>query len=315
MKQYLTLTIKAYTGNIEHFLRTRIGLTHRQISRAKFCENGIQKNGVRCRVTEKLTSGDVLSVCLEDNRTGSSHLSAPPANMCMPQILYEDVHLTAVNKPAGIPVHPSGRHYNDTLSNQIYSYYTNIGHRICCRSIGRLDKETSGIVLFAKNRPCASILQKQRHTQTLRKYYLAVVSGYLPLDLQEREHTIAVPLAPDPLQPMKMHTAKTVCSTSKSAVTHYRTLYSSSEWSAIVLHLETGRTHQIRAHMASLGHPLLGDTLYGTSSSVPSPFCFHRTALHAWKCGFLHPFSGKFIKLEAPLPEDFLPLTSYIRIE
>lgn len=185
MKQYLTLEICDYTGTVEHFLRTRSGLTRRQISRAKFTENGIQKNGRRCRVSESITPGDTLSVLLEEENESSSHLVSPPADMAPLDILYEDPALIAVNKPAGVPVHPSGGHYNDTLSNQIFAYCFTKGESICCRSVGRLDRETSGIVLFAKNRPAASILQRQRISGIFHKEYLAAVSGYLPADHEE----------------------------------------------------------------------------------------------------------------------------------
>lgn len=304
MKQYLTLEICDYTGTVEHFLRTRSGLTRRQISRAKFTENGIQKNGRRCRVSESITPGDTLSVLLEEENESSSHLVSPPADMAPLDILYEDPALIAVNKPAGVPVHPSGGHYNDTLSNQIFAYCFAKGESICCRSVGRLDRETSGIVLFAKNRPAASILQRQRISGIFHKEYLAAVSGYLPADREGQIHTISLPVGTDPDNPLKMRAADTPGH--KSAVTHYCTLYSTPEWSLVRLRLETGRTHQIRVHMTALGHPLLGDTLYGNNVSPPESLSFTRTALHAWRTEFRHPFSGEVIKLEAPLPEDFL---------
>ena len=313
MKQYLTLSVSTETGSVEHFLRAKAGLTRRQISRAKFSENGILKNGIRCRSTEEISPGDMITVCLEEENTGSSHLIPPPSDMIMPAVLYEDSDLIAVNKPAGIPVHPSGKHYNDTLSNQLFSYFSQNGQQFCCRSIGRLDKETSGIVLFAKNRPAASLLQKQRNEGKLLKQYLAAVSGYLPVDTEKSWHTTSFPVMPDPCNPLKMQVLKTAAYdfhvtgkvSPKSAVTHYRTFYSTPDWSLVLLRLETGRTHQIRVHMAASGHPLLGDPLYGDNRNMPVPHNFQRTALHAWKMEFFHPFTQKRVFLSAALPDDF----------
>ncbi|HJD25733.1 MAG TPA: RluA family pseudouridine synthase [Candidatus Blautia intestinipullorum] len=333
MKQYLTLSVSAETGSVEHFLRVKAGLTRRQISRAKFSENGILKNGIRCRSTEKISAGDIITVCLEEENTNSSHLVPPPSDMIMPAILYEDADLIAVNKPAGVPVHPSGKHYNDTLSNQLFSYFFQKGQQFCCRSIGRLDKETSGIVLFAKNRPAASLLQKQRNEGRLLKQYLAAVSGYLPADKEKSWHTISFPMIQDPCNPLKMQAVKTAASDfhaagtdgagtkaelsdlkafPKPAVTHYHTFCSTPEWSLITLRLETGRTHQIRVHMAAFGHPLLGDSLYGGGEDINACPLFHRAALHAWKLEFFHPFTHKKISLSADLPDDFIPLQSLV---
>ena len=317
MKQYLTLTIENYAGTVEHFLRKQAGLTRRQISQAKFRENGILKNGIQCRVTELISSGDTVSVCLAEDTESSSHLVAPPPGMHPLDILYEDSDIIAVNKPAGVPVHPSGSHFNDTLANQIFSYYSNKGESLCCRSVGRLDKETSGIVLFAKNRAAASILQKQKASGIFRKEYLAVASGYLPADKGKDQHTITFPIMSDPCNPLKMmaltpsfesFSLLTTKSTAKCATTHYHTLYSTPDWSLVVLCLETGRTHQIRVHMDALGHPLLGDSLYGHNSKAPNPPFFSRAALHAWKTEFIQPFTRQKIFLQTALPDDFAAL-------
>ena len=147
-------------------------------------------------------------------------------------------------------MHPSGKHYNDTLSNQLFSYFFQKGQQFCCRSIGRLDKETSGIVLFAKNRPAASLLQKQRNEGRLLKQYLAAVSGYLPADKEKSWHTISFPMMQDPCNPLKMQAVKAAVSNfhaagtdgagtkaelsdlkafPKPAVTHYHTFCSTPE--------------------------------------------------------------------------------------
>ncbi|HJB14922.1 MAG TPA: RluA family pseudouridine synthase [Candidatus Blautia excrementipullorum] len=325
MKQYLTLEVENYAGTVEHFLRTHAGLTRRQISQAKFRENGILKNGIHCRVTEHIASGDTISVCLAEDTESSSHLAAPPAGMRPLEILYEDSDIIAVNKPSGVPVHPSGIHFNDTLANQIFSYSSSKGEALCCRSVGRLDKETSGVVLFAKNRAAASILQKQKIDGTFRKQYLAAASGCLPADKGKDQHTIKFPIAADPCNPLKMMALKssfepfslhtTRENISKYAITHYHTLYSTPDWSLVVLWLETGRTHQIRVHMDALGHPLLGDSLYGHNLKAPNSPHFSRAALHAWKAEFLQPFTRQRIFLQASLPDDFAALKSFADFE
>ena len=241
-------------------------------------------------------------------------------------IIYEDQDILAINKPAGIVTHPSGSHYSDSLANQVASYFRSKGEPTKVRSIGRLDKETSGILLFAKNQTAAARLQKQRENGISEKTYLAAVSGSMLEDTDGTFHAITTPLTPDPDNRLKMVISPgSSLPGSKPAVTLYSVLKSTAPGSRIsaslvMLRLKTGRTHQIRVHMASLGHPLLGDSLYHLSDTTN---LFSRAALHAWKLKFHPPFpagettSGilssipctenakKEISLEAPLPEDF----------
>ena len=316
MERYLEIKVTK-PSKVGDILRAQAGLTKKQISQAKFRPGGICKNKKQCRVTEHAAVGDVIRVCLETKETDSGQLEAPieklpdfserNLNEESPkstdpvwetaqnlyqnlQILYEDQDLLAVNKPAGMVTHPSGSHYRDSLSNQIAAYFRSKGEATRIRSVGRLDKETSGILLFAGNQVAAARLQKQREEGRLQKTYLAIVEGNFPA---EYDRKIQVPLA---------------------------VLKSCEDKSLVQLHLETGRTHQIRVHMASLGHPLLGDTLYHEnvfkedSINIPGQLTgrknskeklFTRAALHAWKLIFYHPFTDKKIILEAPMPADF----------
>ena len=352
MNRYLTIHIPetAVPAPVSRFLRTQAGLTKKQISQAKFRPGGIRKNGQQCRVTETAYPGDQIMVCLETDDVDSAQLisysdsavsefassdanshiyhSLTTTSQFLPElaILYEDQDILAINKPAGIVTHPSGSHYSDSLSNQVASYFRSKGEPTKVRSIGRLDKETSGILLFAKNQTAAARLQHQRKEGISEKTYLATVSGSMPVDENGAFHRISVPLAPDPDNRLKM-----VVSTdgtlpgSKHAETLYSVLKSTGPDAAapaslVMLRLKTGRTHQIRVHMASLGHPLLGDSLYCLSDMSN---LFSRAALHAWKLKFQLPFpieeavsdtpasmhhdknAKKEISLEAPLPEDF----------
>ena len=260
----------------------------------------------------------------------NSHIYHSPSttSQLLPEleILYEDQDILAVNKPAGLVTHPSGSHYSDRLSNQVAAYFRSKDEPTKVRSIGRLDKETSGILLFARNQTAAARLQKQRENGISEKTYLAAVSGSMLEDTDGTFHAITTPLAPDPDNRLKMVISPgSSLPGSKPAVTLYSVLKSTAPGSRIsaslvMLRLKTGRTHQIRVHMASLGHPLLGDSLYHLSDTTN---LFSRAALHAWKLKFHPPFpagettSGilssipctenakKEISLEAPLPEDF----------
>ena len=297
MNRYLTIHIPetAAPAPVSHFLRTQAGLTKKQISQAKFRPSGVQKNGQQCRVTETAYPGDQITVCLETDDVDSAQLESAPAPQLLPEleILYEDQDILAVNKPAGLVTHPSGSHYSDSLSNQVAAYFRSKDEPTKVRSIGRLDKETSGILLFARNQTAASRLQKQRENGISEKTYLAAVSGSMLEDTDGTFHAITTPLAPDPDNRLKMVISPgSSLPGSKPAVTLYSVLKSTAPGSRIsaslvMLRLKTGRTHQIRVHMASLGHPLLGDSLYHLSDTTN---LFSRAALHAWKLKFHPPF-------------------------
>lgn len=201
-------------------------------------------------------------------------------------ILYEDQDVLAVSKPAGILTHPSGIHYADTLSNQVAAYFQNKKDSVRVRPIGRLDKETSGIVLFAKNRVAAQRLLVQRKEHILQKEYLAVVDGYLPQDSPDSWHTISFPVKKVSDHPLRMQAVLNPganCTADASlllpALTHYCTIYSTVNWSLISLRLDTGRTHQIRVHMQALGHPLLVIAYIIKKKRHLHLYCLHSLAL------------------------------------
>lgn len=291
MERYLEIRITE-SGKVGEVLRAEAGLTKRQISQAKFRPGGILKNGKQCRVTEIAVPGDRLQVCLEAKGIDSKQLVCPDTSSFIErgkkqlldferqeleeglkpqklQILYEDQDLLVVNKPAGMVTHPSGSHYQDSISNLLAAYFREKNETTRIRSIGRLDKETSGILLFARNQVAAARLQKQREEGKLQKKYLALAEG----DLSEANDSvfwkeIAIPLAPDPENPMKMTISPDgLLPGSRNAVTYYKNIKSFGNVTLVELQLETGRTHQIRVHMAGIGHPLLGDTMYNPSTA------------------------------------------------
>ena len=314
MEKYIHLTVASDSDvfTVGQFLRSQGHLTKKQSSRAKFYPAGIQKNCVRCRITEPVLAGDEIRVCLETSEMDFVQLVSEDFSSL--DILYEDQDVLAVSKPAGILTHPSGIHYADTLSNQVAAYFQNKKDSVRVRPIGRLDKETSGIVLFAKNRVAAQRLLVQRKEHILQKEYLAVVDGYLPQDSPDSWHTISFPVKKVSDHPLRMQAVLNPdanCTADASlllpALTHYCTIYSTVNWSLISLRLDTGRTHQIRVHMASIMHPLLGDELYGPKPQKMFEKLQGQT-LHAKILGFQHPVTNQYIEVESPLPQYFVEL-------
>ena len=272
---------------LETFLKGELGLTKKQIRQAKFRPSGICVNGIQSRVTSLIKPGDCVSVLLEEEEKEYGQLVSGSIGL---QILYEDEDLLAVNKPAGLVVHPSHGHYRDSLANAAACYFREQGMRVKIRPVGRLDKDTSGIVLFAKNQVAAARLAGQKASGEFYKEYLALVCGTPNL----QKDTVCTDLEKDPESLMKMR----VTEQGMHAVTHYEVLRIWEDFSLVRVRPETGRTHQIRVHMASLGHPLLGDPLYVTDRRMG------RAALHAGYCRFLQPFTGEELCIRAELPED-----------
>ena len=208
-------------------------------------------------------------------------------------IIYEDNYLLVVNKPSNMPVHPSCNHFEDSLSNIVKYYFDCIGLKRKIRIVNRLDKDTSGIVIFAKNEYIQEALIQQMKNNTFKKEYLAILNGIL----EKNSDTISAPIA------RKENSIIERCvnfETGDIAITHYDLIKTiNNKYSLVHFVLETGRTHQIRVHSAYIGHPILGDTLYGSSSNL-----INRQALHAQKVSFIHPITEKIMILEAPLPED-----------
>lgn len=300
-------------------MKREFALTDRQISRLKFRSNGIMLNGRRCRTTAPVKEGDILEICLDDppaenGRYPCGTTEESPGSASDLQILYEDPDLLIVSKPAGMAVHRGRGHYGDTLSDLV-SIYLDISSGI--HSIGRLDKDTSGVVVFAKNAVCAQKLQEQRNHGTFRKIYLAVAHGYV--GEPGKEFVIDCPIVRDSNALNRMKTVEKRPGDnlhSMSAVTHVRILSANKLYSSLRIWLETGRTHQIRVHMASLGHPLVGDPIYGTEYNVSGQSSSgsdsdargnifpRRAALHCVQAELIQPFSNKKIRVESPLPED-----------
>lgn len=272
---------------LELILKRRLGLSARQIRQLKFLSDGITVNGNRERIVYSVRSGDRIRVTFSEQNRNVQELSFLEKPL---HILYEDEDLLMVDKKAGEVCHPAHGHYQDTLANQAAAYLAGCGsEKAPIRCIGRLDKDTSGTLLFAKNRLAAERLARQKEEGVFRKEYLALVNGIFPVS--NRSGEICLPLAPLPGSLMKMQ----VSGNGKRALTRYEVLCSDRHCSLVLCRIETGRTHQIRVHMAAIGHPLVGDPLYGNDTHVSST----RTALHAWRLYLKQPVTGEELMIES----------------
>lgn len=235
-------------------------------------------------------SGQQLTVDLT-GLSGSENIVPTPLPL---EIVYEDADLFVLNKPAGMPVHPSQGHYTDTLCNALAYHLEQNGDPFAAHAVGRLDRDTSGLVLFARHELSACILSALMRDRKIHREYRAVCTGLLPAS-----GTIDAPIA-------RAHGStieRIVSDSGEPAVTHYRRLNYANGYSLAAVQLETGRTHQIRVHMKHIGHPLPGDFLYHPDYSVIS-----RQALHSWRLSFPQPLTGEPITCTASIPPDMLAI-------
>lgn len=276
--------------SVEKYLTGRCGFTKTQVRRLKFRKHGMQVNGMQVRSTYLLSEGEVLSVCLDDSAAESHEMEASGT---VPEILYEDADVVAVWKPAGEVVHPSHGHYQDTLANRLQSYFQGRGEHVTIRSIGRLDADTAGILIFAKNQFAAQRLWRQRENGQFHKTYAAWCEGVFAKEAYREEQSICAPIGAMAGELQKM----CVTDSGRPAKTYYQVRIQRDTEAFLILRLDTGRTHQIRVHMAWTGHPLLGDPLYGNGISGRT-----RADLTAWRAEFCQPMTGdRIVILKDPL--------------
>ncbi|MEE0202763.1 MAG: RluA family pseudouridine synthase [Muricomes sp.] len=272
---------------VEQFLRRR-GYSRQNLVELKKMPRSILVNGSPRRLNEILTDMDTLTVHIQEH---VSSLQIPPVRLPL-DIIYEDKDIIVINKPAGMPVHPSINNYTNTLANGLAWYYQEQGKPFIFRCTNRLDRDTSGLTIIAKHMLSSNILSRMTVRHEIRREYLAIVRG----SVQPSEGTISAPLSRKPGSVIE----RTVdFDHGESAVTHYHVVEEKNGHSLVSLLLETGRTHQIRIHMKYLGCPLVGDYLYN-----PDMEYMQRQALHSCRLALSHPITGEKLAFHAPLPED-----------
>ena len=288
MDRTLTYTIQPEQEGMQllDFLRSK-SFSRGILSSMKADKNAIQLNGERGFGKSVLQVGDSLHIHIPEADNTENIL---PVKMDL-SILYEDEDILVINKAADMPVHPSIGNYDNTLANGVTWYFKEKGQHFVYRCINRLDRNTTGALILAKNPYSAAVLSAQMKQRQIRRTYLAIVQGIAP-----EQGTIDAPIgrAADSTIERQVDFAN-----GESAVTHYERLATYHSYSLIELHLETGRTHQIRVHMQSIGHPLVGDFLYN-----PHALREERPLLHSWRLAFTHPVSGDEVYFTAPVPAD-----------
>lgn len=268
------------------FLRKK-GFSRHILSSMKADKEALTRNGQRIGGREQLLAGDYFRVRLLETVDSDGII---PVSMPL-SILYEDEDILVINKPADMPVHPSIGNYTNTLANGVAAYLDAKDEHSPFRCINRLDRDTSGALILAKNTFSAAVLSTQMRNRQIRRTYLAVVEGITPPN-----GTISAPISRVDDSVIERHVDFLH---GEPAVTHYERLETKNEHSLLEIHLETGRTHQIRVHMGYIGHPLPADYLYH-----PKYDCFKRQPLHSLQLEFRHPVTDKSMCLLAPVPED-----------
>lgn len=278
---------------ISGFLREQ-GFSAQNLTDLKKDAKSVVLNGIPVFQNVFLKEGDRLEIHLDETDCSDQII---PVKLPL-EICYEDEDLLIINKPARMPIHPSLNNYDNTLGNALMWYFREQGKPFVYRCINRLDRDTSGLVIVAKNSVSAAILSSmisgngKSGKKEIRREYLALVRGAL----REKQGVIDAPIAREESEMLKR------CVDEKNgapAVTHYRVLAEKNGFSLLSLVLDTGRTHQIRVHLKHIGHPLIGDYLYNPDMTEIS-----RQALHAWRLDFLHPITKEPMHFAVPLPED-----------
>lgn len=316
-------------ARVDVALRTVLGVSSGSIRRAKYAEGGILVDGVRQRVSYEVKQGQCVAILIDDAGLSKEMACIEPEHGVL-DIAYEDQDIIVLNKPAGVVVYPVARHNSATLANYLMHYLQGKGISCNLHPVNRLDMSTSGLIVFALNPHAHYVLQNQLHTGDFQRSYLAICLGVpdqaqgrieAPIGLvQDRKKMLRHLVEEGYVTSDGVNTAKGdsicldtrkirnvygVCDGGKPAATTYEVLqaikglHDGEHLSLVRLVLETGRTHQIRIHMAHIGHALLGDEAYGIASSA-----IGRAALHSHELVLTHPVTGKTINITAPMPAD-----------
>lgn len=271
---------------IQNFLMEK-GYSRQNITELKKMPESILIDGRWEYVKYLLKEGEILTIHIKEMES-SEKIEADDIAL---DICYEDEDILVINKPANMPVHPSLNHYHGTMANAVAHYYQKQGKEYIFRCINRLDRDTTGLTIMAKHMVSGAILGQAMVERQIHREYLAIVAGE---DLAD-EGCVDAPIA----RKCDSLIERVVSEDGQRAVTHYKVLERRNGLALIALHLETGRTHQIRVHMKHIGHPLIGDSLY-----APEYMLMGRQALHSHKLTFKHPMTGQEMVLTQELPPD-----------
>lgn len=296
-EQIFYITDEACNIRIDRFLAEKLPDISRSYIQKLIKEQQIFVNDKPIKANYKTTLNDTIRMVIPD-------LTEPdivPEDIPL-DILYEDADILVVNKPKGMVVHPSAGHYSRTLVNALMYYckdnLSGINGVIRPGIVHRIDMDTTGSLLVCKNDSAHQKMAEQLKTHDIKRIYHAIVHGVI----REDEGTIEGPIGRHPIDRKKMAINQ---KNGKPAITHYRVLQRFSNFTYVECQLETGRTHQIRVHMASIHHPLLGDAVYGPAKC---PFKLQGQTLHAKILGIHHPVTGEYLEIDAPLPDYFQKL-------
>lgn len=296
-EQIFYITDEACNIRIDRFLAEKLPDISRSYIQKLIKEQQIFVNDKPIKANYKTTLNDTIRMVIPD-------LTEPdivPEDIPL-DILYEDADILVVNKPKGMVVHPSAGHYSGTLVNALMYYckdnLSGINGVMRPGIVHRIDMDTTGSLLVCKNDSAHQKMAEQLKTHDIKRIYHAIVHGVI----REDEGTIEGPIGRHPIDRKKMAINQ---KNGKPAITHYRVLQRFSNFTYVECQLETGRTHQIRVHMASIHHPLLGDAVYGPAKC---PFKLQGQTLHAKILGIHHPVTGEYLEIDAPLPDYFQKL-------
>lgn len=288
MKRVFENTIDEKYGGmlIRDYLKRYYNMSSNLITALKKHYDGILVNGEHKRVTHRLTAGEKLTITMYD--TVSENIV--PSKIAV-DIVYEDEDIAVVNKSSDLPTHPSMGNFENTLANAMMYHWEECGEQHVFRAVNRLDKDTSGLMVIAKNMYSHAQLSEQLQNGKLKRKYNAIVCGIL-----DGSGVVDAPIKRENESVIK----RCVAVDGQNAVTHYRVIEQYGEYTLVELELETGRTHQIRVHMSYLGYPLLGDWLYGEEDLSKIGRC----TLHSAYAEFYHPVTKKKMQFEKDIPDD-----------
>ncbi|KAF1084197.1 Ribosomal large subunit pseudouridine synthase D [Sporotomaculum syntrophicum] len=274
---------------VSQILKSQLKISRGEMRRLKRCA-GVMINGQTVRLNAPVKAGDLIQINFQEDK------NQPVIPQKLPlDILFEDEHILVLNKPSNMLVHPLSYHVLDTLANGVIYHLQLQGRNSKFRAVSRLDKDTSGVIIIAKNSYSCYQLAEQMKKGFCQREYLAVVHNSIDIDTG----TINLPIG----RPYDGSLIFGVTPQGKAAITHFSVIQRFAGGSLVKLRLETGRTHQIRVHMSHLGHPIMGDDLYGGDLEI-----IRRQALHSWRLKFNHPVTKETMQCEAPLPEDMTAL-------